>query len=240
MNVIKQMKETNQREQRWWIVLAILAVVYHVVIFALPFPKTPVFFLSWIFTVAALAAQVYVIRTAFFRGEGVKSKFYGFPIVRIGVMYLLAQIVLGLVFMALGAILPFWIPLVLFVVLIGAAAIGLVAADAVREEIERQDIRQERNTEPMRKFRARVNMLVRENPIPEASQALEHLAESFRFSDPVSSEELLEIEDRLAEDLAQLQDAMALLKTNEALELCRKTERDLAARNQLCKASKKR
>ena len=228
----------KKNEWRWWIGLAVLAVVYHVLIFALPFEKTPAFFISWLFTLAAFGAQVYVIRTAFFRGVGIKSKLYGFPIARIGLMYLAVQVVLGFLFMALGTILPFWLPLVLSVLLLGAAAIGLIVADAVREEVERQDGKIETDGKRMRKFQALAAMLARDGRVPEARELLQKLAEQFRFSDPVSSEAIREIEDILADDLAQLQDAVALLDTRKTLELCRKTEADLAKRNELCKRNK--
>ena len=81
---------------RWWVVLGVVLVVYNVLAFALPFPKTAVFAVSYLFTMIAILAQIYVIRTAFYRGEGVKSKFYGFPIAKLGVIYLAVQLLAGL------------------------------------------------------------------------------------------------------------------------------------------------
>ena len=230
--------EGKANETRWWIGLGAAAVVYNVIAFALPFGKTAVFFLSWIFTMAAIAAQVYVIRIAFFKGEGVKSKLYGFPIARIGLLYLAVQVVLGLVFMALGTVVPFWLPLVLYVILMGAALIGLITTEWAREEVERQERKLVKNVSRMKKFRALADTLARENQILEAKEPLKELAEAFRYSDPVSGGALREIEDTLGDDLAHLQDAVALLKKEKALELCRKTKRDLEARNQLCKLNK--
>lgn len=230
--------EGKTNEIRWWIGLGAVAVVYNVIAFALPFPKTAVFFLSWIFTMAALAAQIYVIRTAFFKGEGVRSKLYGFPIARVGVIYLAVQAVLGLIFMALGTVVPIWLPLVLYVILMGAALIGLITTEGAREEVERQDKKLIKDVSRMRKFQAHTKMLAREGQIPEAKEPLRELAEAFRYSDPVSSEVLREIEDTLADDLAHLQDAVALLEKEKAVELCRKTRRDLEERNQLCRLGK--
>lgn len=230
--------EGKANETRWWIGLGAAAVVYNVIAFALPFAKTEVFFLSWIFTMAALAAQVYVIRTAFFKGEGIKSKLYGFPIARVGIIYLAVQMVLGLVFMALGTVVPFWLPLVLYVILMGAALIGLITTEGVREEVERQERKLVKDVSRMKKFRALADTLAREGQIPEAKEPLMELAEAFRYSDPVSNGALREIEDTLADDLAHLQDAVALLEKEKALELCRKTKRDLEKRNQLCKTMK--
>ena len=230
--------ERKTNEIRWWVGLGAAAVVYNVIAFALPFAKTGVFFLSWIFTMAALAAQVYVIRTAFFKGEGVRSKLYGFPIARVGMIYLAVQVVLGLIFMALGTVVPFWLPLVLYVILMGAAFIGLITTEGVREEVERQERKLVKDVGRMKKFRALADTLAREGQIPEAKEPLRELAEVFRYSDPVSSEALKEIEDKLADDLARLQDAVALLEKEKTLELCRKTKRDLEERNQMCRMHK--
>ena len=230
----------NKNAIRWWVVLGVVLVVYNVLAFALPFPKTAVFAVSYLFTMIAILAQIYVIRTAFYRGEGVKSKFYGFPIAKLGVIYLAVQLIAGLVFMALGLIVPVWLPLALYVVLLGVAAVGFVAADAARDEVVRQEVKLEKDVSRMREFQAKGRALVTLNQIPEAARPLEKLAEDLRFSDPVSSEALTEIEDQLAECLAQLQEAVSAQKTEQILSVCREAERILAERNQLCKLSKAR
>ena len=223
---------------RWWVVLGVVLVVYNVLAFALPFPKTAVFAVSYLFTTIAILAQIYVIRTAFYRGEGVKSKFYGFPIAKLGVIYLAVQLIAGLVFMALGLIVPVWLPLALYVVLLGVAAAGFVAADAARDEVVRQEVKLEKDVSRMREFQAKGRALVALNQVSEAVRPLEKLAENLRFSDPVSSEALTEIEDQLAECLAQLQEAVSAQKTEQILSVCQEAEHILAERNQLCKLSK--
>lgn len=230
----------NKNAIRWWVVLGVVLVVYNVLAFALPFPKTAVFAVSYLFTMIAILAQIYVIRTAFYRGEGVKSKFYGFPIAKLGVIYLAVQLIAGLVFMALGLIVPVWLPLALYVVLLGIAAAGFVAADAARDEVVRQEVKLEKDVSRMREFQAKGRALVTLNQVPEAARPLEKLAENLRFSDPVSSEALTEIEDQLAECLAQLQEAVSAQKTEQILSVCQEAEHILAERNQLCKLSKAR
>lgn len=70
----------KKNSARWWVIWAVVLAVYNVIVFAVPFPKNAVFFVSWVFSLIAIAAQVYVIRTAFYKGESTTSKFYGFPI----------------------------------------------------------------------------------------------------------------------------------------------------------------
>ena len=223
---------------RWWVVLVIVLAVYNVLAFALPFPKTAVFAVSYLFSMIAILAQIYVIRTAFYRGEGVKSKFYGFPIARLGVIYLVVHLVAGLVFMALGFVIPFWLPLVLYVVLLGGAAVGFVAADAARDEVVRQEVKLEKDVSRMRELQAKGRALVSQNRVSEATRPLEQLAEALRYSDPVSSEALTEIEDQLAGCLAQLQEAVSGQGAERIAALCRNAEGMLAERNQLCKMHK--
>ena len=105
---------------RWWVIWTVVLAVYNVIVFAVPFPKNAVFFVSWAFTLIAIAAQIYVVRSAFYRGEGAKSKFYGWPIAKLGAVYLIAQLGLGLAFMALGfaVSVPVWIPVVLYAMLL--------------------------------------------------------------------------------------------------------------------------
>ena len=147
---------------RWWVILGAVLVVYNVIVFAVPFPKNAVFFVSWLFTLAAIGMQVYVVRTAFYRGEGVKSKFYGWPIARFGVMYLAVQLALGLVFMALGFTLavPVWLPLVLYVALLSVSAVGLIASDAMRDEIVRQDTALKRDVTCMRTLQSKAASMI--------------------------------------------------------------------------------
>ena len=223
---------------RWWLVLGILAVGYSVVAFALPFVRGGVFWVSYLFALIALGVQIYVVRTAFLRGEGERSKFYGFPIARLGVLYLAVQLVVSLVCMAAGAVLPGWLPLVIDVVLLGAAGIGLIAADAAREEVERQENRQVRDTALMYSLRVRVDALAGRGGSPEADRALSALAEAFRFSDPVSAPMLAQMEEELTAQVAALEETAG--QGERVVCLCEALTAGLQRRNQMCRESKRR
>lgn len=222
----------------WWIVLAVVLVVYNVIVFAVPFPKTPVFFLSWGFTLIAIAAQIYIIRAAFYSGEGVKSKFYGFPIAKIGAGYLIVQTFLGLLFMALGTAVKLWIPLVLYVILLGVSAVGFIAADAVRGEIERQDAVLKKDVARMRALQSKVVSMVSLAQDSQVRKALEKLSEDLRFSDPVSSTTLEAIETDLASCMDDLQQVVLDNDREAALSLEKRAEMLLTERNRLCKLEK--
>lgn len=226
-----------KNQVRSWAVLAVFFVVYSVISFALPFKHNVVFWLSYIFAVGAIAIQIYVLRAAFEKGVSVKSKFYGFPVANVGVTYMLAQLVLGLVMMTLAAKVPAWLPVVLYVVLLGAAAVGFIAADAMRDEVERQDTQLKKNISTMRALQSKVNGIV-SLCNADMSTEVKKLAEELRYSDPVSNEAIREIEYELTACVDELQSVIVDGDYVVAQELCRKARVTLMERNRLCKLSK--
>lgn len=230
------MKKSNLR---WWFALCILLIVYNVLAFAIPFAKTSVFFVCYAFSMAAILMQIYVITLAFRRGDGILSKVYGFPIAKIGVIYLAAQLILGFIFMAVGRIVPVWIPLAIFVLMLGTAALGMIAADAARDEVALQDEKVEKRTSVIRTLYSRCNALVSINNVPEVSVSLKRLADNLHYSDPVSSDSLSEIETQLSECVDLLKTAVEKKNSLEITALCDSAERILHQRNELCKIAKK-
>ncbi len=226
---------------RWWVIWTVVLAVYNVIVFAVPFPKNAVFFVSWAFTLIAIAAQIYVVRSAFYRGEGAKSKFYGWPIAKLGAVYLIAQLGLGLAFMALGfaVSVPVWIPVVLYAMLLGAAAVGLISTEATRDEISRQDTKLKKDVSCMRTLQSKAMAMVPLAKDASVRTALERFAEEIRFSDPVSGAALEAAEADLSACVNDLQQAVLDNDQEAALTLEKRAEMLLAERNRLCKLEKR-
>ena len=83
-------------------ILSVLLVFYILLAFLIPFVKTAVFWFSFVFTLIAFGVAAYALYTAFLKKPDARSRFYGFPIARIGVLYCGIQLAVGLLFMALG------------------------------------------------------------------------------------------------------------------------------------------
>lgn len=179
-----------------------------------------------------------IFKISFRNGESVRSKFYGFPIARLGVVYLAVQLVLGLLVMALAKWVPTWVGMILFAVTLAAAAVGCIAADMMRDEVERQDVKLKKDVSPMRAMQSKANALVNQCDAPVLKNKLEKLAEDFRFSDPVSSEALADIESSLSACLDELQQSLTDGDMDSATVLCCRAKAALAERNRLCKLNK--
>lgn len=229
----------NEKEKKGLVVLALLFVVYTLIVLAVPFAKGGMFWLTYLFTAAAFGVQVYVFKLSFEKEAGAKSKFYGFPIARVGVLYLAVQLVLGLVFMALAAVAPVWLALVLYLALLVAAAVGVIATDSIRDEVERQDTQLKKNVATMRALQSKAAALPARCEDAEAKSALEKLAEEFRYSDPVSAPALTDLETDMAATMEELSAAVTDGDNAAVLALCKKISATLAERNRLCKLNKK-
>lgn len=118
---------------------------------------------------------------------------------------------------------------------LGAAAIGLIAADTVAEEIQAQDVRLKVNVSFMRDLQSKVNRMAAQCELAELRQ----LSEDIRYSDPVSSDALAEIERDLAAAVDDLQAAVVDGDWQAARTLCRNASALLTERNRLCKLNNK-
>ena len=220
------------------IAVAVPVVLYHLLAFLIPFPKTTVFWISYVFTLAAMAIMVASFNIAFRKGSDTKSKFYGFPIARIGFLYGVIQMALSLSAMALGILIPWWVILLVYAILMGGALLGLVGADIVRDEIEEQDARLKQAVSAMRAIQSKVSQLPAQCEDEAAATALKRFVEEVRYSDPVSSEALTEIEAQLSEVVDQLQQSVEAGNAETIMLLCKKATTVLMERNRLCKLNK--
>lgn len=223
---------------RMYVALGIVLVVYSVIAFAIPFEKNQTFAFSYLFAVIAILLQLYVFHISFRKEGTVRSKFYGFPIVRIGGIYLIGQLILSLIEMLVAGKLAAWIALVLNIVIAAIAFLGIISADAMRNEIERQDVKLVKDVENMRRLQSMANSLLAVCEDEEIKDSLKKLAEEFRYSDLVSSDATKTYEEELMQMLQELQVALMEKDSNSAKALYTRISLDLKERNRLCALNK--
>lgn len=216
------------------VVGAVVLIAYNFAVFMIPCLKTATFWISWVFTLLSFAVGGYAVYASMIKNPDARSRFYGFPIARIGVVYLIAQVAVGGIFMALGHIIPWWLTTVLFAIGMGIAVIGLVSAESVIDEIKVQDETLKKSVSLMRGLQSKVGQMAAMCDEP----AIQTLAEELRYSDPVSSDAITEAEADLSAAVDALQQAVVEGNSETITQLCRKTSMVLAERNRLCKLNK--
>lgn len=214
-----------------YLILGILFAVISIIAFAVPTQKTATFWLAYAFTVVAFAAQILIWKTALGKDEALKSKFLGYPILHIGIVYLIVQLVAFAVFLFVPTA-PVWITVVVCVLIAGISAICMIAADTGRSEIERVEAKVQKKVFYIRSLQVDVELLANKETNAEIKVALTQLAEKIRFSDPMSHEQLADLEAQIATNVSDLKTA-----TNKA-EIIIEILSLLDERNKKCKILK--
>ena len=227
----------SKNKTRFLIIVAAVFVAFSVIAFAVPFVNNGMFWSAYIFSVIAIAAQIYAYPKAF-AGESAKSKFYGFPIAKLSTMYLCAQLVLSLLFMAVAKWVPAWVGIVIFILMLCAAVIGFISADAMRDEVERQDAVIKKEVKKMRSIQSKMISLASTCKGTDAESAVTALAEELRYSDIVSSESTETLENELHTQAQSIEQAIVDGDFDSVNALCRKMSITLAERNRVCKLEK--
>ena len=140
--------------------------------------------------------------------------------------------------MALSQWTPLWAALVVEAVILVLAAIGCMAASAIRDEIRRQDARLQKDVSAMRELQSRAGALAGQAQGEAVCAQLKKLADEFRFSDPVSNAATAPLEADLRACVDSMERALTDGDGESALELSRRTAALLAERNRLCKLNK--
>lgn len=221
-------------------IVAIIVVMFSIIAFLVPFPKGVVFWIAYIAELIAFALLIPFFKIAFDQANTLKSRVLGFPIVRVGYLYLAVQTAVSLALFILGWIpdFPVWLALLICVLILCVALICGMSTEIAREEIALMERQCTVNTAFIRNLRVRSSNLVNKTDDPKLKQELERLAEAFRYSDPVSSEPLSELECNITLSFEKLENAIAQCDKESAQTLCACILKTLYDRNVMCKLSK--
>jgi len=230
------MKLTKNKGLFFASILIILAV-FNVVVFVIPFNKGGGFWTGYGFSMLAILLSAAVSFYAFDR-EGLKSKFYGVPLISVTWLYLVIQVIVGLIEMGLDFIpIPFQYGIALNTILLGACLIGLITVEAGKEEIERIDAQVKEKVFYIKSLQADVENLTG-RASDDMKKMLKDLAETIRYSDPMSSPQLAVIENKIEAKAAGLTEAVGNANGDAIKALCDELQQLFAERNRKCKVLK--
>lgn len=218
------------KKQSPWLILILSTVIFLTVSLAVPFHRTEVFWFAFAFGIIAFAAQILFFKCAFDDAKIVKSKLYGFPIIRIGLLYVAIQLLVSFAFMALTTVAPLWLVILISVVLMCLAGLGLIVADEARREVERPESLLPERTRLMKQIRAESEAFAIKAP-EGLRDAAKKLAEAVRYSDPITTSIMEEVDNALFFELQTLVSAPSINGINEFAQ-------KLEQRNLQCKANK--
>jgi len=220
----------KKNSTKGYVILGILFTLVSIIAFAVPTLKTATFWIAYVFTAAAFAAQIIIWRTALGK-EALKSKFLGFPVVHIGIVYAIIQTVAFAVFL-FAPMLPVWSAIVVCSIIAGVSAVCMISTDAGLNEIERVEAEVQEKVFFIRELQADIELIATTETDADTKAELTRLAEKISFSDPMSNEQLMDLENKISTKVLKLKTATNKVEIITELTLL------LDERNKKCKILK--
>ena len=232
----------NKRTKQTILILVLTAAAYSILVFALPFRFCATFFIAYAAELVAIGSMIPIFKVAFENAKTLKSKVYGFPVARIGYIYLGVQTAVSLLLAILStaiAVFPVLVSIVLCSLILIAAWVGCIAADIARDEVEKIEQQTAVNTAFIKQMRVQSKGLAAKTEDAALKAELEKVAEKFRFSDPVSCEHTAVYDSKIDEAFQELERSVAGGDAS-ALSQCKSLMDLIEERNTVCKAFKGR
>ena len=216
--------------------VAIVLAVFNIITFVLPFNRSGSYWIGYGFTMLAILLTAGVGLYALGR-EGLKSKFYGMSIVLVAWTYLIVQAITGVLEMVIFTI-PYQYTLVINIVMLGACLIGLIGVNMGKEEIERIEAKVNEKVFFIKSLQGDVEGLASRASDGSLIKALKELADTIRYSDPMSSPLLATIENKIEIKTATLAEAVEADDAVSAKGSIDELQQLFAERNRKCKSLK--
>lgn len=220
------------------IVLAIVFLLINFVFLIIPLEKNVSFWLADVFIVVALLVQVCV--NHMLDSKQLTGRVFNLPIYEIGYKYLFVQLVVSIFIVLLSKIIPVWFVLFVEAIIIAAYSIVFIMAKNTKDAIEKMEYTHQKQSSFIRSMTEYVGAMKKMVRHEALKNSLQNLEEDFRFSDPVSCEELSEIEREITQVFQELQNMITVQNFTMAIELCDGIKDLLVKRNALCKMYKKK
>ena len=223
--------------------IALFIIIFafaNILVFLIPFPHGIAFWTAYAFLMIALIISFVV---AYFSATKTFTQQNGiryYPLMRIAAIYLIVQAVASIIFFLTDAYITvflLWIPPVVCLLICGIFCAVLASAYSGIKIVERVDEKTKEDTAFIYGLTVDADVL-RKQASSAIQGKLDSLYETIRYSDPVSSPELADVESRIREQMEFLKATVMLNDTEKAEESIQKLSALMYERNQKCKLFK--
>jgi len=218
------------------LIYVILLGVFNLLVFTIFKNHSNVFWLSYAFMTIAFVVQI-VSMFLSFKTADVETAFFGIPLASFSIFYLCAALIVGTVFM-IFQFAGFTLAMVIQVLILSAfliiAIISLLSRDAVQAIGD--NVRQ--NVTNHKSVLVDVEMLVSTCTDAELKQTLHKLADTVKYSDPMSTPAIELVEQRIMRKFSELRVSIDNNQIPEAIQACKELETLYVERNKKLALSK--
>lgn len=218
------------------LIYVILLGVFNLLVFTIFKTHTNVFWLSYAFMTVAFVVQIVSMFLAF-KPADVETAFFGIPLASFSIYYLCAALVVGTIFMIFqnaGFTLAMAIQLLILAAFLIVAIISILSRDTVQAISDNV----KENIVNHKSILVDVEMLATSCADPELKMAIKKLADTIKYSDPISTAAVELVEQRIMRKISELRVAIDNSQTADALQACKDLEQLYVERNKKLALSK--
>lgn len=197
---------------------------------------TASFWVGYVFIMLAFVGQLVCSYLAL-REDDVKKLFYNIPLVTISYTGLILSFICGGLCMLISS-LPYWVGVILCAAVLAFTAIAVLKASMAAELVSETDEKLKISTALMKTLTAEAKGFEAKAQTEESKSACKKVYEALRYSDPMSSEELADIENEIAKKLSEIKTAAEAENGESLSELTEQAIMLIKERNDKCKLLK--
>ena len=194
------------------------------------------FWVGYTFITIAFVGQLICAYIAF-KAENLKKLFYNIPLISISYFGLVVMLVVGGLTMAIPGM-PNWFGTIVCLAVLGFTAISVIKASFAAEIVFDVDDKIATETAFIKTMTVDAQNLVNRANAAMLKKQCKKVYDAFRYSDPISSVALAEIEQRIKEEFDALTDAVIADDLTATESSTKELLRLIDERNNKCKNSK--
>ena len=213
----------------------------NILVFLIPFPHGIAFWTAYVFLMIALVIGFVITYVSAEKTFTQKNGIRYYPLMRFGVMYLIVQGIVSLIFFLLDSYITLpliWIPPVVCLVIFAIFAVLLISTYSGLKVVESVDEQSKKETAFIYSLTAEAELLAKQVSDEDLQKELTSLYEAIRYSDPVSTLEVADVNSRIRDEMDVLKAAVTLNDTGKIHESVQNLSLLIAERNQKCKLVK--
>ena len=222
-------------------IIGILFIMYNLLVFvAFGFKgHSASFWLSYIFMLIAFGVTSLTAASLKNRNLQPKDWLLGYPVLRHSAIYIVAELIVSFVFIAIDSITPpWWIAFIIQTLLLGIHLVLIISCFIAQETIVETGIKVKDATSFIQLLKVDIEMIAEKSSDPNVKTEFMKFAEDVRFSDPISNENLFELEKEIVFEVNKADSFISVGDSQGALACCQKAKLLLVERNKKTAALK--
>ena len=220
------------------IIWAICLALFNIIVFVVPNENREAdnFWIGYALITASLVGNLICSFVALNTKSNAKA-FYNIPLITISVVGIVVSTIAGAIFMAVPGI-ETWVGVITLFVILAVVAIAALTAKSAADIVSDIDDKIKKQTSFIKGITLDAEMLMASATTPEIKAEIKKVYEAFRFSDPMSSDALNDVEDRIQNQFNLLSEVVIREDEAKVSQIAKDLLSLIDYRNKKCKISK--